>query len=124
MAIAETAVHSDLAASNASRFEDVTRDLKADILDVTRMNRCIQTPEGHRWVPSTSIRLRVTRALGEAMLDRGRVVLDYHLTEVYPYEPPVITCRACKREGHKAEHYRSRRQDTAGERGEVPQSSC
>ena len=125
VAVPESSIRSDFVASNKTRFSDVTLDLEASILDISRMNRRIHTPDGSsRWVPSTSIRLRVARDLGDEMLARGRVVLDYRLTEVYAYTPPVVTCRNCGREGHKTEHCRSRPRQSAGERGGNPYAPC
>ena len=125
VAVPESSIRSDFVTSNKARFSEVTPDLEASILDVSRMNRRIHTPDGSsRWVPSTSIRLRVARTLGEEMLARGRVVLDYRLTEVYAYTQPIVTCRNCGREGHKTEHCRSRPRQSAGERGVSPRASC
>ena len=110
LSTSEDEAATDIAAGNAGRLEGFTAaaDILAALKSATRLKR--RRPhgsEGPPWVPSTSLRLRVDRRLGTAMLERGHLVLGYRLHTVAPYEEPLLTCFHCGREGHVAKYCRS-----------------
>jgi hypothetical protein len=106
----EADAQADIASSNAGRLEGfaAAADIATALQSVTRLKRR-RAPggEGPPWVPSTSLRLRVDCRLGEALLERGSIVLGYRLRPLALYEEPLLTCFNCGREGHVSKFCRS-----------------
>ena len=99
----------ELKVGNDGRFDGFHgADFQASIRSAFRLSRRMTDPSGSRqWTPSQSMRIVVSKALGEAMLARGSIVLQFRPVEVRPFHPLVRTCFKCGQEGHEARFCRS-----------------
>ena len=94
--------------NNAARYSESNSSILHDgVRSATRLSRRVTSTSGKNWVPSSTVRLDVSKALGEAILSRGTIVFQFRSIAVRQYSPMIRTCFRCGKEGHEARFCRS-----------------
>ena len=94
--------------NNAARYSESNSSILHDgVRSATRLSRRVTSTSGKNWVPSSTVRLDVSKALGEAILSRGTIVFQFRSIAVRQYSPMIRTCFHCGKEGHEARFCRS-----------------
>ena len=94
--------------NNAARYPESSNSILRDgVRSATRLSRRVTSESGRSWVPSSTVRLDVSKALGEAILSRGTIVFQFRSIAVRRYIPLTRTCFRCGKEGHEARFCRS-----------------
>ena len=94
--------------NNAARYQESNSSILHDgVRSATRLSRRVTSASGKNWVPSSTVRLDVSKALGEAILSRGTIVFQFRSIAIRRYNPIIRTCFRCGKEGHEARFCRS-----------------
>ena len=98
----------ELRLNNAARYPESRNSILHDgVRSATRLSHQVTSGSGRSWMPSSTVRFDVSKALGEAILSRGTIVFQFHSIAVSCYIPLTRTCFHCGKEGHEARFCRS-----------------
>ena len=79
--------------NNAACYLESSNSILRDgVRSATRLSRHMTSGSGTSWVPSSTVRLDVSKALGEAILSQGTIVYQFHSIAVCRYIPLTRTC--------------------------------
>ena len=94
--------------NNAARYLESNNSILSDgVQSATRLSHRVTSGSSRSWVPSSTMRLDVSKALGEAILSRGMIVFQFHSIVIRRYISLKRTCFRCGKEGHEAHFCRS-----------------
>ena len=89
--------------NNAAHYPKSNSSILHDgVRSATRLSQWVTSASSKNWLPSSTVRLDVSKALGEAILFQGTIVFQFHSIAICHYNPMIRTCFRCGKEGHEA----------------------